>query len=265
MGKIITICNFKGGTGKTTTTHCLGVGLSQRGFKVLLVDADSQANLSFVSKVNTEGNTNTIYELIKGEREPHEVIYKTPHYDLICGSLNLSRADNELTKEPYILNCSNLLKEQLDKVKDEYDFIIIDTPPTLTIITQNCFVASDSLIIPTQADSFCITGLSNLQKQIDIIRTKTSNKSLYVEGILLVKFSERTTLNKILRDELFNMANYMKTKVYQYAVRESVGLRESQTTQGNILVDNPFNATAIDYNAFVDAFIKDNVKEVNNE
>ena len=258
MGKIITICNFKGGTAKTTTTQSLGVGLKQRGYKVLLVDADSQANLSFVSNVETKNNTNTLYELIKGEREPHEVIIKTPLYDLICGSLDLTRADNELTKEPYLLNCIYLLKEQLDKIKDEYDFILIDTPPTLTIITQNCMTASDSLIIPSQADSFCITGLANLQKQIDVIKAKTINKSLYVEGILLVKYSERTTLNRVLKEELFKMANFMNTKVYGYAVRESVGLRESQTLKGSVLIDNPKNATAIDYNTFIDEFINDN-------
>ena len=104
----------------------------------------------------------------------------------------------------------------MDKIKDDYDFILIDTPPTLALITQNCMVASDSILIPTQADSFCISGLANLKKQVDIIRERTLNKTLYIEGILLVKYSERTKLNQILRDELFKASNYLQTKIYNY-------------------------------------------------
>ncbi len=258
MGKIITICNFKGGTGKSTTTHTLGVGLGLRGYKVLLVDADPQCNLTFVSNIDTKDNTNTIYELIKGERDPKETIYKTKYYDIICGSLSVSRADNELTKEPYIFNCFYLLKEQLDKIKKEYDFIIIDTPPTLALITQNCLVASDSVIVPTQADSFCISGLANLRKQLDIISSRTTNKDLYIEGILLVKYSERTTLNRVLKEELFNASKILNTKIYPYAIRESVGVRESQTLKSNILLDNPKNNASIDYTYFIEQFLKDN-------
>lgn len=258
MGKVITICNFKGGTGKSTTTHTLAVGLHQRGYKVLLVDADPQCNLSMVSNIDTRDNVNTIYELIKGEREPQDVISHTPYYDIICGSLSVSRADNELTKEPYLMNCYYLLKEQIDKVKDNYNFVIIDTPPTLALITQNCLVASDSIIVPTQADSFCISGLANLKKQLDIITSRTTNKELYIEGILLVKYSERTTLNKILRDELFNASRVLNTKVYPYAIRESVGVRESQTMKSNVLIDNPKNNASVDYTLFIEEFIKDN-------
>lgn len=260
MGKIITICNFKGGTGKSTTTHCLGVGLGQRGYKVLLIDADPQCNLSYVSNIDIKDNTNTIYELMKGERQPQEVIYKTQYYDIICGSLSTSRADKDFQDERYIYNAYYLLKNQIDPIKNQYDFIIIDTPPTLAIMTQNCLIASDSLIIPTQADSLCISGLANLKKQVELIKTQTINKNLYIEGILLVKYSERTTLNKILRDELINTSIQLQTKLYKYAVRESVGVRESQTLRSNVLIDNPNNNASIDYNAFIDEFIEDNKK-----
>lgn len=259
MGKITTICNFKGGTGKTTTTHCLGVGLGQRGYKVLLIDADSQCNLSYISNIDIKNNTNTIYEFMKGEKTFQEVIYKTRYYDIICGSLATSRADKDFQDEKYIYNAFSLLKNQLDKIKNLYDFIIIDTPPTLGIMTQNCLVASDSIIIPTQADSLCITGLANLNKQVDLIK-QAINKELYIEGILLVKYSERTTLNRILRDELIKSSNALNTKVYQYAVRESVGVRESQTMKSNILIDNEKNISAYDYNLFINEFIKDNIE-----
>ena len=260
MGKVITVTNFKGGTGKTTTTHCLGVGLGLRGYKVLLVDADQQCNLSYISNINIQGNTNTIYELMKSERTPQEVIVKTQFYDIICGSLSTSRADKDFQDEQFIFNAFYLLKNQIDKIKDLYDFIIIDTPPALGIMTQNCLIASDSLIVPTQADSLCISGLSNLQKQIDLIKTQTTNKQLYIDGILLVKYSERTTLNRILKDEIMKACIELNTKVYTYAVRESVAVRESQTYKTNILTYNKDNISAIDYNCFIDEFINDNKK-----
>lgn len=260
MGKVITICNFKGGTGKTTTTHCLGVGLGQRGYKVLLIDADPQCNLSYISNIDIKDNTNTIYELMKSERTPQDVIYKTQYYDIICGSLSTSRADKDFQDEKYVYNAFYLLKSQIDVIKGLYDFIIIDTPPTLAIMTQNCLIASDSLIVPTQADSLCISGLSNLKKQIDLIKSQKVNSNLYIEGILLVKYNDRTTLNKILKDELINTSQALNTKVYMYAVRESVGVRESQTCKSNILIENKNNISAIDYNLFIDEFIQDNKK-----
>ena len=260
MGKIITICNFKGGTGKTTTCHTLGVGLGKKGYKVLLVDADQQRNLSIVSNIDTTNNVNTIYELMKGEKQPNEVIYKTKYYDIICGSLGISRADQVFTQPPYLMNCYYLLKKQLDRVRDYYDYIFIDTPPTLAIITQNALVASDSLIVPTQADSFCISGLADLKKQLDLITTGTTNTTLKIEGILLVKYNERTKLNQLLRDELFKASNYLNTKVYRYAIRESVGVRESQLLKSNVLVDNERNNASLDYEMFIQEFLKDNEK-----
>ena len=262
MGKVITICNHKGGSTKSTTCHTLAVGLNLKGFKVLLVDCDSQCNLSYVSRVETQDNENTLYELMKGERTPEDVIVHTDYYDIIPGSLSISRADNEFTREPYIANCYYLLKEQIDKVKNNYDFILIDTPPTLTLITQNCLVASDSIIIPTQADSFCISGLVNLKTQLDVITSRTMNKNLYIEGILITKYSDRTTLNKLLKEQLFQMAGLLNTKIYRYMIRESVGVRESQTMQSNILIENPNNNSAIDYMLFIEEFLRDNGKEV---
>lgn len=262
MGKIITLTNFKGGSSKTTTTQTLAVGLGMKGFKVLVVDSDSQCNLSYISNVETKDNENTIYELMKWEKTPEEVIVAGKYYDIIPGSLSISRADNEFTREPYVANCYYLLKSQLDKVKDKYDFILIDTPPTLTLITQNCLVASDSIIVPTQADSLCISGLVNLKTQLDVITERTFNKSLYIEGILITKFTDRTTLNRLLQEQLFKMAETLNTKLYKYAVRESVFVRECQTLRSNILIENPNHNVSVDYMTFIDEFLKDNGKEV---
>jgi cellulose biosynthesis protein BcsQ len=121
-------------------------------------------------------------------------------------------------------------------------------------------VASDSLIVPTQADSFCISGLADLKKQLDAIREGTTNKTLRIEGILLAKYSDRTRLNQLLKEELFKACRYLDTKIYNYAIRESVGVRESQLLKSNVLVDNPKNNASIDYQTFIDEFIRDNEK-----
>ncbi len=261
MGKVITICNNKGGTSKSTTAHTLAVGLHLKGLRVLLIDSDPQCNLSQVSNINTMENFNTIYELMKEERKIEDVIVRTDNYDIIPGSMSIARADSEFTQPPYVANCYYLLKEQIDKVKDAYDYIIIDTPPTLTLITQNCLVASDSVIIPTQADMFCLNGLANIKKQIDVITQRTTNKGLYIEGILITKFNDRTNLNKLLKEKLFEMANMLNTKIYQFAVRESVEVREAQTLKTNILLINPNNNSAVDYGHFIEEFLNDNKKK----
>lgn len=261
MAKVIATAVQKGGCGKTTTTHTLGVGLGMKGYKILLVDADAQCNLSSVSDIDISNNK-TLYEVMKGEVEPQDAIHHTKYYDIISGSLNMARADTEFTKEPYIMNCFYLMKEQIDKVKDNYDFVFIDTPPALSITTQNALVCCDSILVPTQADSFCINGLANLKSQIDLIKQRTTNKALKIEGILLTKYSERTRLNQILRDELFKVASLLETKVYRYAVRESVAVRESQTLKSCVLIENAQNIASIDYQCFINEFEEDNRKSV---
>ena len=143
MGKIIATAVQKGGCGKTTTTHTLGVGLGMKGYKILLVDADAQCNLSSVSNIDISNNK-TLYEVMKGEVEPQDAIQHTQYYDIIGGSLNMTRADTEFTKEPYIMNCFYLMKEQIDKIKDNYDFIFIDCPPALDLLTINALSAADT-------------------------------------------------------------------------------------------------------------------------
>lgn len=253
--EIITITNQKGGVGKTTTAQCLAVGLALKGKKVLLVDSDPQCNLSYT--FNVLNASNNLYTLLKNECSINDAIIKTEYVDIIAGNKDLNNADNEFTKEPYLsMGLQTLLKTQLDLIKANYDYIIVDTPPTLGVLTLNALVSSNYAIIPMQADVYSIQGLAGLNDKVNLIK-RGLNPNLYIKGILLTKYSERTILNRDLRDSIVNATQQLNTKVFKYAIRESVAVRESQTKRTCVLIDQPNNNVSIDYKAFTDLILNE--------
>ena len=167
---IISIANHKGGVGKSTTAQTLAIGLAQKNKKVLVVDTDPQGNTTATLKAeNTENN---LYTLLKGNSTIQDSIYlnKTFNVYIIPSADKLNSADKEFTTDDYILNMQYLLKDELDKVKSNYDFIIIDTPPNIGILTTNSLVASDKVIIPMIADAYSIKGLTDTTKLINGIK-----------------------------------------------------------------------------------------------
>ena len=159
MAVIIVLTNQKGGVGKTTSTAALAAGLGGKGYKVLAVDLDPQGNLGF--SLGLDINTHcTIYEVLKGGIAIQEAIHQTETCDIIASNILLSEAEIEFQRE----NRETLLKERLEEVKDNYDFIIIDTPPSLNILTLNAYAASDYLIIPMAAEILSLVGLSRTDK-----------------------------------------------------------------------------------------------------
>jgi len=262
--EIITITNNKGGTAKTTTAQCLAIGLMLENKKVLVVDSDPQGNLSYVFKVLNAPNN--LYKLYANECSINECRYRITaninnekrYIDVIPSSQKLANADNEFTKEPYIsLGCQELLKGNLDLIKDQYDYIIIDTPPTLGILTLNALVSSTSAITPMQADIFSLQGLTNLKEKIDIINKKL-NPSLNIKGILLTKYNDRTILNKDLKESILKATEQFKTKIFNTYIRESVAVRESQTNGSCVLLQYPSNNASIDYRNFVKEILNEN-------
>ncbi|MDD3365341.1 MAG: AAA family ATPase, partial [Syntrophomonas sp.] len=191
MSRIITIATQKGGTGKTTTTHALGVGLIERGYKVLFIDLDPQGNLSYI--LQTEELKSTIYEVLTGKTKARDAIQHQQCGDIIPSSPALARANLELknTGKEY------RLKETLQPIKDDYDYIIIDTPPSLGLLTINALTASDSVIIPSQADIFSLQGIGQLYSTIETIK-KYTNPDLSIEGILLTRHNSRSILSRDL-------------------------------------------------------------------
>ena len=251
--KTITLSNQKGGVAKTTTTEALASGLSLRGYKVIAVDTDPQCNLSLSSGVDILNMDLTLCDVFKGSAELSDLIQKTDlGYDLITGGLALAGADMDFTQT----GREFMLREALDTVRADYDFCIIDTPPTLGILTVNALTASDSVVIPLTADLYSIQGLSQLNLLIQRVR-KYSNKDLEIAGLLITKHDERTNVSKALMDQITQTAEKLGTKVFSQPIRNSVAIRESQLMRGDLFTEAPKANATKDYTAFIDEILKE--------
>ena len=267
--EIITITNNKGGTSKTSTAQSLAIGLAIKNQRVLLIDSDPQGNLSYVFKLLNKPNN--LYRLYTDEISINECIYKGNFtYDnkqhniyIIPSSQKLANADNEFTKEPYLSNgCQTILKSNLDLVKNDFDYIIIDTPPNLGILTLNALVSSTSAIVPMNADIFSLQGLNTLYDKIQMVN-KRLNPNLHIKGILLTKYNDRTILNRDLKESIVNATKQFNTKLFNTYIRESVAVRESQTNNTCMILQYPTNNASIDYMNFTNEILKDKEREIN--
>lgn len=245
---IISINNQKGGIGKTTTVQSIGAGLSQRGFKVLLIDLDPQGNLTY--STGADGQGITIYEVMKGSTTLSEGIQHLENFDIIPANILLSGADIEFT----FTGREHLLKEAIGSLKNPYDFILIDTPPSLGILTVNALTVSDKVIIPLTADIFSLQGLGQLHNTINRVR-KYSNPNLQVEGLLLTKFNDRTILNREIRENIEKTAKEFNSKLFTAAIRESISMREAQAYQTDIFKYAPGSNPAKDYEELINELI----------
>ncbi len=250
MTKVISVSNQKGGVGKTTTTGAVAAGFKLKGYKILCVDLDPQSNLSFSSGAETE-DCPTIYEILKGEAKTSFSIQKMPSFDIISSNILLSGIELEFTQT----GREYLLKEALNTVKDKYDYIFIDTPPALSILTVNAFTASDYIIIPMLADIFSLQGIAQLSETIDRVR-KYCNPNVKVEGIVLTKYNKRTVLSREIKGTAELIAEQLNTSIFNSTIRSSVAIMEAQTNQQDIFSYAPKNAAAQDYSELVEELIE---------
>ena len=250
--KIITLSNQKGGVAKTTTTEALASGLVHRGYMVLAVDLDPQCNLSLSSGADILNMDQTLYDVFKRSADLYELIQKTDlGYDLITGGLTLAGADMDFTQT----GREFMLREALDSVRADFDFCIIDTPPTLGILTVNALTASDTVVIPLTADLYSIQGLSQLNLLIQRVR-KYSNKDLMIEGLLITRHDERTNVSKALLDQIKQAAEKLGTKVFSHPIRNSVAVRESQVMRSDLFTEAPKANATVDYQTFINELLK---------
>ena len=220
MGKIIVFSNQKGGVGKTTTAVNLGAYIADMGKKVLLIDFDPQGNLSTFAGLDKDAPG--IYEAIAGIKDIKDVIQKTPVENLygIGSNVNLSGAAIELAT---VDNREKYLKTVLDDVKNEYDYIFIDSPPSLGLLSLNCLVASDFIIIPMQCEYFAMEGLSLLIQTISSVQ-HSLNPNLKIGGILFTMYDSRIKLaNEVVR----NVTSYFGDKVFRTVIPRNVALSEA--------------------------------------
>lgn len=247
---IIAITNQKGGVGKTTTALAMAAALKNKGYKVLLVDTDPQGNATDTYRAQVDG-TATLYDLMF-EGEPAEgCIQHTAHGDIIAADPLLKDADRHLDG----ISGTYCLRERLEPIKDEYDYILIDTPPTLGVLLTNALTAADKVIIPVTADRYGVQGMSQLQQTLADIK-KYTNPGLTVDGLLVVRYNARTNLARTLHEALVNVAVQFNTKVYKTTVRESTKAKEAQAARASLFEYAPSSTTASDYSEFVNEFLK---------
>ena len=249
MKDIISIINQKGGVGKSTTANALGAGLHHKGFKVLYIDMDAQGNLTY--SLNALNKSLTSLELLTGTATAQEAIISTPQGDIIPASGNLAGADALITET----GKEYRLKEAIEPLKKKYDFIIIDTPPALGVLTINALTACKSVLIPTQADIYSLQGIGQLSQTIDTVR-KYCNKDITVKGILATRYTARTNLTKDMTTLLEDTAKQLNTKLYSTKIRECTALKEAQATQQDIFTYSPKSNASEDYKAFIEEYIK---------
>ena len=254
MGKIITINVQKGGVGKTTTAHELASNLTMKGNKILVIDLDMQQNLSKFSGAPLTGYF-TIYEVLKGECDFVDAIHEQKNYDVCTAHKSLEHAEKDFGEWDDVYKLTDALKP----VKDVYDFIIIDTQPKLGILPNMALTAADYVIIPVEASAAGVQGLGQLFERIDKIThpVRGTNKQLKVAGMLLTMYSDRTKLEKSIREQLEVIAAKTKTKIFDTTIRESVSIGEAQALKLSVLQHAPKSNPCRDYTNFTNELLKE--------
>lgn len=251
MGKIISFSNQKGGVGKTTTCVNMAAYLAKAGKKVLLADVDPQGNATTGLGFSKSSLKKSVYNvLIEDEDVKNNVLETVPEgLYLLPANIDLAGAEVELV---YKKNRERVLKSALEKVKNDYDYILIDCPPSLGLITINALAASDSVVIPIQSEYYALEGLSQLMNSLSLVRQHL-NKGLKVEGVVLTMYDGRSLISKQIAAEI---RKYFTKKLYEIVIPRNVRLAEAPSHGKPILLHDPKCAGARAYAALTEEFLK---------
>ncbi len=250
--KITAITNQKGGVGKSTTACALAAEIRKRGERVLLVDLDPQGNLSFMMGARLDDDTPTTYDVLTRRKKTAEAIQHTEQGDIIPANVILAGADLELNQQQ---GREQRLKRALSEIEGQYDHVIIDTPPALSVFTTNAYTAAQRLIIPTLASVVSSQGVRQLYDTIDSVRYYY-NPDLKIDGILITRYSERKNIQKQMKVIIEQLAESIGTRVYETKIRDAVAVEESQAMQQALPQYAPSATVTKDYEAFADEFLK---------
>lgn len=251
MTKIIAISNQKGGVAKTTTTHALAAGLADKGYKVLAIDLDPQGNLSAATGIDNYTKP-TMYELMKQSVAVDDVIQASDGgFDVIPANITLAAAEQEFSQ----IGKEYLVKEVVSPIVGRYDYILLDTPPSLGMLTINAFSFAADVIIPTTAGIFATTGIKQLNDTVERVR-KYCNPNLAIRGILFTRFNPRTNISKQIRELTEQLGEFISAPVYKTYIRTSVAVEEAQAKREDIFDYAGKSTVAEDYKAFIEEFLE---------
>mgnify|MGYP000975965299 FL=1 len=253
MSKVIAIANQKGGVGKTSTAINLAASLAAAEKKILIIDIDPQANST--SGIGAEPCDLSVYEVLLGLNDINEAIVNTsmPNLEILPSHINLVGAEVEMVS---VENRENLLKEALTNLKKEYDFILIDCPPSLSLLTLNAFTASDSVLIPVQCEYFALEGLGQLLNTVNLVK-KSLNPSLTVEGVLLTMYDKRVRLSNQVYEEV---KRFFGNKVFKTVIQRNVRISEAPSHAKPVLLYDSLSIGAQNYISLATEIIQNNQK-----
>ena len=256
MGKIISFSNQKGGVGKTTTCVNMAAYLAKAGRKVLLVDLDPQGNATTGLGFTKSTLKKSVYNVLIDEEEVKNNVLPTEldGLSILPSNIDLAGAEVELV---YKKKREKVLSEALEKVRKEFDYILIDCPPSLGLITINALAAADSVVIPIQSEYYALEGLSQLMNSISLVRQHL-NKSLKVEGVVLTMYDGRSLISKQIAEEI---RKYFTKKLYEIVIPRNVRLAEAPSHGKPIVLHDPKCMGARAYSALTEEFLKKTEKK----
>ena len=250
--KVIAVSTQKGGTAKTTTAAAIASCIRRKGKRVLLIDLDQQRNLSHLLKANT-GKAESSLNLFLQTAAARDIIQHTEQGDIIAAGKNLQAADIALQETS---GKEFLLQESIAGLKKDFDYVILDCPPALGIITVNALTAADIAVIPAEAAGFSIDGMDAIYATIQQVK-RYCNHKLRIGGILLTRYEANSNLSKAMKDIAGNIAKQHGTKLYQTVIRNSVKVREAQFLKQDLFSYAGTSNPAMDYEAFTDELLND--------
>ena len=248
---IVAVANQKGGVGKTTTAQALAAGLAERKYRVLGIDLDPQGNFSTACGAENY-NVLTVYEVMMRGADIREAIqHMKGGYDVVPANIMLAGAEQELSQT----GKEHRLKEAVSVVAGEYDFIVIDTPPSLGVLTVNAFTCATDILIPTTAGIFATAGISQLNETVSSVQ-KYCNPGVKIRGILFTRFNPRANISRQIKELTEQLSEYISAPIYQTYIRAGVVVEEAQANKADIFNYAGKSTVAEDYRTFIEEFLK---------